>query len=186
MNRSNSNVVVAVVAACVAGLAGAGCAEEPLVGTFTSQVVQLESCRVVGEAPEGCSKDEAIAELQVDVVEAAEDTFWLYGLARGGVEDRAVLGSRDSVGGFLFVDESSESDGTTGCVLTERLELSLAVEAGRLPDVGTDDCIALVGRQIETTTTTAACDSTSATPQQIVRVVRQRWEPLSDTSTCGE
>jgi hypothetical protein len=174
-----------VVASCFV-VAAAGCADEPLIATFTSRVVQLETCKAVGDAPEGCSKDEAIAEVRTDLVEVDDDTFWLYGVSRGGVDDRAVLGTRDSGGGFLFIDESSQTDGSSGCVLANHVQISLAVEAGREDDVGADDCVALVGRQTETTTTTAECDSTSVPPQPVDRVVRQRWEPLDEASTCGD
>ncbi len=184
MSRVHKLRVVVVVV--TASLFGAGCAPEPIIGTFTSQVVQLETCRSVGDAPEGCARDEAIAALRVDIVEADENTFWLYGLTRGGVDDRAVLGTRDAQGGFLFVDESSQADRNTGCALTNTLELSLAVEPGRLKDVGNDDCIALVGRQIETTATTAQCDTASVPPQPVVRIVRERWEPLDETAVCAE
>lgn len=177
---------LAVLVVVVAAVAGAGCADEPLIATFTSRVVQLESCKVVGEAPEGCSKDEAVSEVRNDLVEAGDDTFWLYGFARGSADDTALLGTRDTVGGFLFVDETVHTDASTGCVLTETLQLSLAVEAGREADVGADDCVSLVGREVDTTVTSAECDATSVPPQAIERTARRRWEPLDDSSTCGD
>ena len=176
----------AVVVVVVAVAAVAGCAEDPLIATFTSRIVQLETCRSTGDNPEGCSKDEQTAELRTDLVEADEDTFWLYGLPRGGVADRAILGSRDNVGGFLFVDVTTQTDSGSGCVLESRLELSVAIPVERAADVGVDDCVSLLGRQTETTTTTAECDQTSVPPQPITRIVRKRWENLSPVSTCGE
>ncbi len=167
------------------GFVAGGCAEEPLVATFTSQIVQLESCKAVGDAPEGCSKDEAVVEARNDLVEAEDDVFWLYGVDRGGVET-ALLGTSDSLGGFLFVDETTQTDASTGCVLQATLQISLAVEAGREADVGVDDCVALVGRELEITSTSAECDGASVPPQPIQRVVRRRWQPLDETSTCGK
>ncbi|MDP2340677.1 MAG: hypothetical protein Q8O67_06955 [Deltaproteobacteria bacterium] len=171
-------VVVVVVAFC-------GCAEDPLIATFTSRVVQLETCKSTGDGAEGCTREELVAELRNDVVEADDDTFWLYGLPRGGVADRAVLGTRDTLGGFLFVDATTQTDRSSGCVLSTRLELSLSIPVDRIDDVGADDCISLVGRQLETTSTTAECDQTSVPPQPISRTVRRRWEPLAPTTTCG-
>ena len=175
--------VVVVVVACVACVAA--CGEEPLIATFTSRVVQLETCRRSGDAAEGCTRDEVIAELRNDIVEAADDTFWLYGVTRGGVADRAVLGTRDNQGGFLFVDVTTQTDRSSGCVLESRLELSLSIPVEQRGDVGVDECVSLLGRQIETTTTTAECDQTSVPPQSVTRIVRKRWEPLSPTTTCG-
>lgn len=169
------------------GLLGlvAGCAADPLIATFTSRVVQLEVCKASGEGPEGCTRDEVIAEQRNDLVEAEADTFWLYGIPRGGVNDRAVLGSRDDVGGFLFVDETTQRDRTSGCVVKARLELSIAIPTDRIDDVGSDDCISLVGRQTDTTEATAECDQIGVPPQPSTRTVRRRWETLAPTTTCG-
>lgn len=183
MKRASFSCCAVFVAVFFVVVAGAGCADPPLVATFTSRIVQLESCRVVGDAPEGCSKDESVAEVRNDLVEADDDTFWLYGVDRGGV-DTALLGTRDTVDGFLFVDETTETDGTTGCVLKTTLQISVAVEEGREDDVGADDCVSLVGRELETTATSAECDATTVPPQPIERIVRRRWEPLDETSTC--
>jgi hypothetical protein len=180
MNATRTRSLAVVVVVVVAG-----CADEKLIATFTSRVVQHETCKSSGDGPEGCTRDEVIAELRNDVVEADEDTFWLYGLPRGGVADRAILGTRDNVGGFLFIDATSQTDRSSGCVLATQLELSLAIPVDRIDDVGADDCVSLVGRQIETTTTTAECDQSSVPPQPISRIVRRRWETLSPTSTCG-
>lgn len=186
MTRARKLVVDVVVGALALGVVGsAGCGDAPLRATFTSRVVQLETCRAVGDAPEGCARDEVIAELRTDLVEVDDDTFWLYGLRRGGVDDRAVLGTRDADDGFLFVDEFTERDGVTGCSVTTSLELSLAVDPERVGDVG-DDCVSLVGRQITTTTSSVECDAANVPPQAVVRTVRQRWEPLDASSTCGE
>lgn len=173
------------VAAVVVALHAAGCGDAPLLrATFTSRVVQLESCKAIGDAPEGCARDEAISEIRTDLVEADNDAVWLYGVRRNSVDDRAVLGTRDQQGGFLFVDESVENDAVSGCELKSRLQLSLAIDPARVGDEGGDACIALVGREIETTTTSPECDAASVPPQQIVRTLRLRWEPLDETSTC--
>ena len=172
--------------AMVAAMTSTGCGDELLVATFTSRVVQLETCRSVGGSAEGCVADERITERQLDLVEVQPDVFWLYGVRRDGVENRAILGSRDNTGGFLFVDERAQEDSVQGCTLTTRLSLSLAVEEDRVADVGSDPCISLVGRAQETTTSSAGCDSVNVPPQEIVRIVRQRFEGLSPTSTCGE
>jgi hypothetical protein len=177
---ARTGAVVVVVAA----LAGAGCGDAPLRATFTSRIVQLETCRTVGDAPEGCARDEVIAELRTDLVEVDDDTFWLYGLRRGGVDDRAILGTRDANDGFLFVDEFTERDGVTGCTVITSLELSLAVDPERVADVG-DECVSLVGRQVTTSTSSVECDGANVPPQAVVRTVRQRWEPLDPSSTCG-
>lgn len=173
-----TNMLVATV---VVGCGG----DEPLTATFTSRVVKLDSCRVVAGAEEGCEKEEEFAELQVDLVQVDENTWWLYGVPRSGVEDGAIAGTRDSEGGLLFVAESTQTNGASGCVLTQRTQLSLRVDPARRNDVG-DPCVALVGRQVDQTSSSAECDAVGVPPQAVVRVVRRRWEPLDAASTCGQ
>jgi hypothetical protein len=174
-----------VIAALVVGATGGCAAPEPLTATFTSRVVKLEACRVVGGADEGCEKDEEFAELRVDLVQVDDTTWWLYGVPRSGVDAGALLGSRDSEGGLLFVSESRQTNSASGCDLTVRTQLSLRIDPEREDDVG-DPCVALVGRQVDETSSSAACDAVGVPPQPIVRIVRRRWEPLPDSSTCGQ
>jgi hypothetical protein len=160
-----------------------GCGDPPLVASFTSRIVQLETCRTVGEGSEGCVASEQIAERRLDIVEAEPGLFWLYGLPRDGVADRAMLGSRDNAGGFLFVDEREQQNTASGCVLTTRVTVSLAVEEGRAADVGANSCVALVGRSVDTVTSSAACDQ-NVPPQQVVQTIRRRFEALGPDTTC--
>ncbi len=162
------------------------CGDELLLASFTSRVVQLEACRTVGSGAEGCSRNEVVAERQLDLVEVEPDVLWLYGVPRNGAADRSILGTRDTAGGFLFVDESTQRDGATGCAVTTRVELSLAFEQGRELDVGSDDCIALVGRSVDTVLSTAACDAVNLPAQPVRQIIRRRFEPIDPTSTCGE
>lgn len=159
-------------------LVGAGsCAKEPLVATFTSEVVQRDSCRVVGDGPETCTRDEGLALLRVTLVELDDGRVWLHGVPSGGDPDTSILGTRDAEGGFLFYAEQEQENAETGCVLTTTKELALAVDENVTEaSVGTDPCVPLVGREIETTTTSAACDDVHDPPQAIVRVARRRWQ----------
>lgn len=165
----------------------AGCGGDPLLSAqFTSQIVQLETCRTVGTAAEGCTRNEQFAERRLDLVEVEPDVFWLYGVVRDGASDRALLGARDTAGGFYFVDERTTTNTDTGCVQVARIEVSLQVEEGRADDVGSDPCVSLVGRSVETISLNAACDTTNLPAQPIVQTVRRRYEALDAASTCGE
>jgi hypothetical protein len=158
-------------------LASLGCGQEPVDGTFTSRVVQHEACRVVGDRPETCTREEVLLDLRVRLVERDDKNVWLYGIPRGGVSDRAILGSRDTEGGFVFVDEVSQENQASRCVLTDRLELTLAIDPeADLQRVGTDPCIALVGRETATTTQTAGCDRVNNPPLEQTFAARRRWE----------
>lgn len=167
----------------LAGLASCG-GEPLLVATFTSRIVQLDACRIVGEGSEGCVRREEIAERRLDLVEVEPGLFWLYGLPRDGVTDRAILGSRDSEGGFLFVDERTQTNTVTGCELVTRVSVNVAIDPERAAEVGTDTCVALVGRSVETVVASPACD-TNVPAQQVVQTVRRRFEPVDADSTCG-
>jgi len=163
----------------------AGCGgDPPLVATFTSRIVQLDACRTVGEGTEGCVRREEIAERRLDLVEVEPGLFWLYGLPRDGVTDRAILGSRDSEGGFLFVDERTQANSVSGCELVTRVSVNVAIDPERAADVGVDPCVALVGRSVETVVASPACD-TNVPAQQVVQTVRRRFEPVGADSTCG-
>ena len=168
--------------AIVAVLAlAASCGPEPLAAAFTSRVVQREVCRVIGTRPEVCTREEATIDLRVRLVEREDERLWLYGIPRNGVSDRAIFGTRDSRDGFLFADsvvqEVLSEDGGSGCVLTEQLEISIAIEESALPEaIGTDPCVALVGRETEVTVTSLECDTVNEPPLPSTLTARRRWE----------
>jgi hypothetical protein len=147
------------------------------VATFTSDVVQRETCRVVGEGRESCTREEVTLRLRVTLIEDALDRVWMTGINREGNPDRAILGTRDSEDGYLFEDEQTQTNANSGCVLTDHILLSL-----RVPDevdasqVGLDDCLPLVGRETRTTTTSPECDQVNDPPQRIQRIQRRRWQ----------
>lgn len=156
---------------------GASCGPPPLVAAFTSRVVQRDVCRVIGTRPEVCTREEASIDVRVRLVERADERIWLYGIPRNGVSDRAILGTRDSRGGFLFVDEVVQENDGSGCTLTERIEISIAVEDGVAPEsIGSDPCVALVGRETEVTVTSLECDSVNEPPVVSTLTARRRWE----------
>lgn len=179
---NNARSALAVVA--FTGLLSS-CGPEPLlVATFTSRIVQLDSCRIVGEGSEGCVRSEQIAERRLDLVEVEPGLFWLYGLPRDGVADRAILGSRDSAGGFLFVDERVQTNSVSGCELTTRTSVNLTIDPARVDDVGVDSCVSLLGRSVDTVVSSPACD-VNVPAQQVVQTVRRRFEALGLESLCG-
>jgi hypothetical protein len=158
-------------------LLGAACGAEPLVATFTSRIVQRDVCRVVGTRPEVCNREETTIDVRVRVVERADQRVWLYGIPKNGVSDRAILGTRDAQGGFLFVDEVVQENDGSGCVLTERIEISIAVdELAPAESIGTDPCTALVGRETEVTVTSLECDNVNEPPLESTLTARRRWE----------
>jgi hypothetical protein len=180
--RGCPQVTSSLVVGLVASAGGCG-GDPPLTATFTSRVVQLESCRVIGSGEEGCEKDEQFAELRVELVQVDDDSWWLHGVPLGGVEHTSLLGTRDTAGGLLFVVGSEQVNSATGCQLAVRTQLSLRVDPERVDEVG-DPCVALVGRQIDETAASAECDDAGSPPQPVRRIVRRRWEPLDDTSRC--
>lgn len=153
------------------------CGGEPLVAAFTSRVVQREVCRVVGDRPEVCTRDEAITDVRVRLVERDDGNVWLYGIHRGGGADRAILGTRDSDDGFLFVDETVQENDLSACVLTRRLEISVVVDPAADPaQVGDSVCVALLGRETEVTTSSAGCDTVNDPKLTTTTIARRRWE----------
>jgi len=172
-----------LVASLVLAALGAGCGDELLTATFTSRIVQLDSCRRVGEGSEGCVRAEQLAERRLTILETEPGVFWLYGLPRDGVPERAILGSNDSEGGFLFVDQRVQTNSVTRCELTTRTELSLAVDPTAVDRVGVDACVGLVGRSVDTTSSSADCD-TNVPPQAVVQTVRRRFEPPAPDGLC--
>lgn len=174
MRRHRLSALFGLLLAAASGCGG----DEERVATFTSDVVQRESCRVTGEGSESCTRDEVTLRLRVTLVEDELDRATLLGIPRGGGSDRGLLGTLDSQGGYLFSDERVQRNAATGCVLTERLLLSLRVDEEAEPEaIGADDCVALVGRETRSTLTSAECDDVNDPPQPVERIVRRRWQP---------
>jgi hypothetical protein len=173
MMRKNIAAIVVVVTALVASLSS--CGAPPLTATFTSEVVQHETCKTSGSRPETCATNELVDDLRVRLVEVEDNAVWLYGIPRQGLPDRALLGTRDNQGGFLFVDEVTQSNSKSGCDVVTRLEISVAVDPAATK-VGTDPCVALLGRETDTTTSTAGCDTVHTPPEASTRIDRRRWQ----------
>ncbi|MBI1946133.1 MAG: hypothetical protein HYS27_10575 [Deltaproteobacteria bacterium] len=162
-------------------LLASACGDPPLHATFTSRILQHETCRVVGDRPEVCTRDERTDDVRVRIVEQADDNVWLYGIPRGGVPDRAILGSLDAEGGWLFVDEVvHESDGS-GCTVTDRIEISLEVspEADQ-GAIGVDPCVPLLGHETEVTQSSAGCDTVNDPQLAQALIARRRWEQMPE------
>lgn len=162
--------------------AACGGSPDESVATFTSEIVQRESCRITGEGDrEVCTRDVVTTRVRVTVIEDREQRVWLNGVTRQGAPGRTLLGTRDQLGGYLFFDEVVRTNAESGCVLTESLTLSLKVDEGAAAeDVGVDDCVALVGREQRVTTTSPECDTVNDPPQQIQRILRRRWQPADN------
>jgi hypothetical protein len=159
-------------------LLGVGCGDDTVTATFTSRVVQHEICRVIGSRPETCEREESLLDLRVRIDEQEDQNVWLYGIPRGGVADRAILGSRDVDGGFLFIDERTQANNASGCTLTDRIEISLLIDPEADETlVGTDPCVPLVGREVEVTTSSSGCDTVNNPPLEQTLTARRRWEP---------
>lgn len=155
----------------------AACGDEPLNAAFTSRVVQRDVCRVVGGRPEVCEREESSRDVKVTLLEREDGHVWLFGIPRFGVPDRAILGTRDSRGGFLFVDEQVQENSNSGCVLVERVEISIAIdEAAPAESIGVDPCVSLLGRETETTFTSFGCDDINVPPLDSTLTARRRWE----------
>lgn len=159
----------------------AACGDPQVHASFSSRVVQHEICRVVGDRPEVCTREERTDDLRVRLVEQATDNVWLYGIVRGGVADRAVLGSYDEEVDLLFIDEAvHESDAST-CTVTDRIEISLEIPADADPSaIGVDPCVPLVGRETEVTTSSAGCDTVNDPQLAESLIARRRWEPVPE------
>ncbi len=170
-------LIVVVVASACGG-------DDPLMATFTSRVVQLDSCRKVGDGDEGCARQEIIAERRFTIIETDPGIYWLHGLPRDGVPDRAILGSDDNVGGFLFVDERRSVNSQTLCELTTRTELSLTIDPDAIDLVGTNECVALLGRSTDIVSSSAACDQ-NVPAQAVVQTVRRRFERPAPGGLCA-
>jgi hypothetical protein len=167
-------LVVVTLASVAASL---GCGDAPILATFTSTVVQHETCNVVGDRPEVCTREESSIDLRVRVVEREDDIVWLYGVDRGGASDRAILGTRDADGGFLFIDDLVQENDVSDCTLAQHREISLTIDPeAKADDVGTNPCVALVGRDVETTSASAGCDEINEPPTTSTVIARRRWQ----------
>lgn len=175
------NARISVLAALLFVVACGG-PEDLLVATFTSDVVQRDTCRILGDDDrELCSRDESVSRLTVNLVEDDDDRVWISGIALEGESDRRLLGTRDAEGGFLFVDETRETNTATSCTFTRTLLLSLKIEEGVTEEqAATDVCTALVGRETRTFATSVECDDVNEPPVAITRIQRRRWEPAVD------
>jgi hypothetical protein len=179
-------VIARVLVVVALGSAGAcGPAEEPLIATFTSDVVQRDTCRTQGDDErELCVRDESVQRLTVDLIEDDRDRVWISGIPIEGESDRRLLGTRDDEGGFLFIQETFEENDLNGCRFDRFLQLSLRLPDGVSEAAARDDtCTALVGRELRTFTTSDSCDDVNDPPVEITRIQRKRWEPALD---CGE
>lgn len=176
--RINSLRITGVLL-CVLSVSLAGCGgEEPLIGNFTSHVVQYDICRVVNGADrESCTEDERRQTLQLHLIEDEEQRVWLTGVPRGDNLTKRLLGTRDSEGGFLFVDRLQTRNSESDCRFTETFELSIRVDPEAAAEtVGVDPCVALIGRETTTRRESAQCDTVNEEPEQVTRIVRKRWE----------
>lgn len=173
-----SSSTLSLVAAAIFAISAAGCGgEEESAATFTSQVVQRNTCRVTGDQPEACFREDVTLRVRVSVIEDAFDRVWLSGITRGGELDTRILGTLDAEGGYLFANRIVNLNEETGCRLTDTIELTLRVdEEAAAEEIGVDPCVALVGREVRTSTTSAACDDINDPPVPVTRIVRRRWE----------
>ena len=185
----SARAVVVVISVGVALLAACGPPpEEGLIGTFTSDIVQRDTCRVFtaadGEETELCTEDDVTQTLTVSLLEDDEARVWLVGIPRGGESNRRILGTRDSKGGFLFSARETQRNTTTGCYSNTVIELSLRIDDLSAPHLrGVDPCVALTGRETRRFTTSAECDDVNDPPRAVTRVNRKRWER---PQLCGE
>jgi hypothetical protein len=171
---------VRLFAVCLSLSIVAACGGDPeeTVAVFTSDVVQRESCRVTGEeGREVCTRDVSTQRLRVTLVEDAFERAWLTGIQRDGQPERTILGSRDTLDGWMFEEETVQTNSASSCVRTDDVLLVLRLEDGITEgDVNPDGCDALVGRETRITTTSPECDEINDPPQQVQRIVRRRWE----------
>ncbi|MCP4499486.1 MAG: hypothetical protein GY822_05915 [Deltaproteobacteria bacterium] len=150
---------------------------EQVIGQFTSQVVQRNTCKVSGDTPESCLREDSTSRVRVTLLEDGFDRAWLAGVEVGGLPSGRILGTRDINGDFLFYDEVVQTNTESGCTLTQDSIFSLAIDpAAEAALIGTDPCIALIGREERITTSSAECDDINDPSVQIQRIIRRRWE----------
>ncbi len=187
-----STLVVLAVSLLATALGGCG-GEPETAATFTSQVVQRNTCRITGDQAEACFREDVTLRVRVSIIEDEFDRAWLSGISQDGEPDTRILGSLDAEGGYLFATNVVNVNAESGCRLSETVELTLRVDdEAAVEDVGVDPCVALVGREVRTSSTSAACDDINDPPVPVTRIVRRRWErpgacsadltdPLADT-----
>lgn len=169
---------------CFTSLLGCGSPEEAFVATFTSDVIQLNTCRSIDGSTETCVEDEFQKRYRVTLMEDEEQRVWISGIQRGDGSDRRMLGTRDSQGGFLFTEETTQKNLDSQCTLTTQVSISLAIDEDATEEqIGTDPCVALVGRETKKTITSTECDDINDPAQEITRINRRRWEKAVD---CGD
>ena len=172
----SSRVVATLTLSALVSLTGCG-GDDESTATFTSQVVQRNTCRITGDQAEACFREDVTLRVRVTLIEDALDRVWLSGISRGGEPDARILGTLDNEGGYLFASDIVNVNAETGCRLSETIELSLRVDdEAAVEDIGIDPCIALVGREVRTSLTSAACDDVNDPPVPVTRIVRRRWE----------
>jgi hypothetical protein len=166
-----------LIGAALFVLGPSGCAPAPLNAAFTSRVLQREACRVLGDRPEVCTREEAATDIRVRLVERDDGLIWLHGVPRGSAGDRSLLGTRDDDGGFLFTDLIVQENDISSCALADRLEISIAIDPAADPAlIGDNACVALLGRETRVTTSSAGCDLVNNPPLASQLIQRRRWE----------
>lgn len=149
------------------------CGAEPVVQTFTSDIVQRRSCEQVGERSEVCVPNEFTQQVRVTLVEGEEERVTLSGVPLLGISDRTIYGTRDNLGGYLFESVQRSVNSTSGCEVIRTTTLSLVI--GNL-DEDNAICTPLEGRETQVTEVSAECDDVRVEPLAEVRTLRRRWE----------
>lgn len=163
---------------------GLGCGPSTTYTNFTSTAVQFNDCKIVGNSPEVCTRNEVSGVMSLQLVENNDGVLLLHGYSSGDGVERQLVGSYDSEDGYLFVEKAQQVNSNTGCILDERLELSLHIDENAPASlIGTDACVALVGRETRTSITSEQCDTINTPPQKITRIVRRRWQADAE---CGQ
>ena len=180
-----SRVVSLLSLGLLVATVGCGPEEGLLLATFTSDVIQLDTCRLVeGEDRELCTREDVSLRLRVTLIEEADDRVWIQGVPIDGENDRRILGTRDSEGGFLFSHRITRENQTSGCTIETELSLALRIDAEASAEtIGVDDCVPLLGREERRVHTTLECDDVNDPQEAQTRIIRRRWEraPL-----CGD
>jgi len=146
------------------------CGAEPLVQTFTSDIVQRRSCEQVGDRSEVCVPNEFTQQVRVTLVEGEQERVTLSGVPLLGISDRTIYGSRDNLGGYLFENVQRSVNTTSGCEVIRTTTLSLVVGSENA------ECTPLEGRETQVTEVSPECDDVRVEPLAEVRTLRRRWE----------
>jgi hypothetical protein len=151
----------------------------PFVSDVYVRVEQLETCKVVGDRSEQCVQQESTADRLVSLREDSEDRAWIFGVRLNGLDNRTLLGSVASDGGWVFYSETTEVNSVTACTIRREKTLSLALPDGKTrDDVVADACVGLTGREIDVVSLTAGCDTLNDPPLAEVRTEQRRWRPV--------